>query len=1150
MIDLAGARKLLDFAAKMGAGQRAEEQLQGAVAMHNILEREGVAYLADEVGMGKTYVALGAIALFRFLDPSFRILVIAPRQNIQEKWGKELRNFVQNNYRIADMRVKGLDGRPVRRIVMCDNLLDLVHQTALDPDRDFFARMTSFSIGLRSEDEEGRQKMRHELRSHLPWLENEALDLRSKSAFKDHVASAICCALPTFDLVVVDEAHNLKHGFSPSVAARNRVMALAFGRSREMAKPALFPKFGPRARRVLFLSATPVEDDYAQLWNQLDVFGRGKGFEVLKDRDAAEDEKKAVAARILVRRVTTVEAGGKILTKNLYRRTWRQGGIASHDDPIRVESPVERLTVALVQKKVSELLGHERFQGAFQAGMLASFESFLQTAKVLRKDGEEGTFDDAEQTKQADERLGIDVNDVNRISADYRSRFGTEMPHPKMDALVDRLSSAWTTGEKALVFVRRVASVKELKRKLDERYDEWLIARLRAELPARVTSRFDALVAEFRDLKQRALDRNIDGQLMIEGDEQGEEGGIDSFFAWFFRGEGPADTLSGATLQRRFTDGRSSYATFFEDNLVAWALDCAPDEVISRLAEALGLQTDALVEEIRLGVTRFLTKGSRLTRAEQFEAVQAAALDRLQSCKGEVQRRAKAAWLLRPRPAVLARPGGPRVNVRKWLELPTFFTELRKRPSLRNVLWPEAKANEPAVALREQEVRRLLLSAAARLGHPLIELHVLIINRLGSLALRARDSADDEEDSAEKARIGDYLDLLERQMREAPSSRKWCAFEELSEIARHFELIMDVNLSALRDREATELPSELGRLLGRQSPVGGMAGQVNRRMVGQFRMPGYPFILISTDLLQEGEDLHTFCSAVHHYGISWTPSAMEQRIGRIDRVRSETDRRLAGLDRTPAGQEKLQVYLPHLQDTVEVLQVRKILDRMERFLRLMHESLITKGLDDSKVDTGQEFIAAYRSTLDEEPLKSAFPIRPEDQRGRTIDTRSALATTQSLADRVQAFRHLPLDGLPIQWEEVDSPGVLHGTARIGERVQPFTLYIELYLGLPRLRCVSPVGNVNPSERRDDIVRLAAQLDARVGAIPQVSGTYDLTVEQDVLLTEDQAHDAARLRGLLERVLDEADDLERLLLEIDQPMRHFRMDLEKEAIRDR
>ena len=44
---------------------------------------------------------------------------------------------------------------------------------------------------------------------------------------------------------------------------------------------------------------------------------------------------------------------------------------------------------------------------------------------------------------------------------------------------------------------------------------------------------------------------------------------------------------------------------------------------------------------------------------------------------------------------------------------------------------------------------------------------------------------------------------------------------------------------------------------------------------------------------------------------------MEQRIGRIDRVRSQTDRRLSGQPSAPKGDELLQVYYPHLEDTVE-----------------------------------------------------------------------------------------------------------------------------------------------------------------------------------------------------------------------------------------
>jgi Type III restriction enzyme, res subunit len=133
MISLDAARELLDFGKRIGgATQRAEEQLAGAVAIHNILREHRVAYLADEVGMGKTYVALGALALFRHFDPRFRVLIIAPRGNIQRKWLKELTNFTAHNVRFDDLRVRTLDGHPARASVSCESLLELVHEVSLD----------------------------------------------------------------------------------------------------------------------------------------------------------------------------------------------------------------------------------------------------------------------------------------------------------------------------------------------------------------------------------------------------------------------------------------------------------------------------------------------------------------------------------------------------------------------------------------------------------------------------------------------------------------------------------------------------------------------------------------------------------------------------------------------------------------------------------------------------------------------------------------------------------------------------------------------------------------------------------------------------------------------------------------------------------
>jgi hypothetical protein len=250
--------------------------------------------------MGKTYVALGALALFRHFNPHFRVLIIAPRQNIQRKWMKELGNFVRHNVRFPDLRVKGVDGQPARECIACENLLSLVHETSLNPDRDFFARLTSFSLpvgGSGPVNAEDAKRLRRELTRHFPWLRPDVFDLRDKREFKDNIARAICCALPVFDLVIVDEGHNLKHGFGASVSARNRVLSLAFGHPEGGANEKLFPGYGPRAKRVLFLSATPVEETYTHLWNQLHVFGRSAAFKDLAREDVDESKKKEVADR-------------------------------------------------------------------------------------------------------------------------------------------------------------------------------------------------------------------------------------------------------------------------------------------------------------------------------------------------------------------------------------------------------------------------------------------------------------------------------------------------------------------------------------------------------------------------------------------------------------------------------------------------------------------------------------------------------------------------------------------------------------------------------------------------------------------------------------------------------------------------------------
>lgn len=1057
-IDLETARGVLEMGARIGNDGRAEEQLRGAVAIHNLLLEHRFAYLADEVGMGKTYVALGVVALLRHFAPQTRVLFLSPRKNLQRKWQEELVKFVSHNVRTSDLRVRLPDGSPARSLVSCENLLELVQETSLDPDRDFFVRLSSFSLAMGRTAEDLAQ-MRAKLTLHAPWLRADAFDLRNKEVFKQSFARALCCVMPVFDLVVVDEAHNLKHGFSPrwasSASARNQVLGELLGRGEdpegeegpvgpERSKLCRFPGYGPRARRVLFLSATPIEESYQQLWNQLDLFGLGAGYEALNRDDVSEEQKKELAARFLIRRVTSISVAGHALTKNQYRRTWRAGGVETHDEPIALREDRQRLVVALVQKKVSELLAQERFKHSYQIGMLASFESFLETAKLKR---EEPVFDDAEQTEEELEREGIDVLQLNLLAKSYQDELGAELPHPKMDALVARLSSAWTTGKKALVFVRRVASVKELKRKLDECYDRWLVPHLRASLPGGLQTELDREVARYRRHKAK-VEAGAHAELVAPvqlDDDDDDHGGSDTFFAWFFRGGGPRGVLSGAQLQKRFTSGSGELSTFFADNPVMALLEAEPGGVRAALAAKLGYSVDQLTTALCQRAAPYLSgRAAEVPRALRLAAVQAAALELLaEKADGELGARAKVIWEeryrdLRGKAAQKVPP-----ELAQSLELETFFTALRRPPwaALRQRIWPEvvrASVAEPEALraqVREEWLRAELLSAAARLGHSFLDLYLVAVAELTTLRTRGSVEAggDDEADAGSGVEgLGDDEDLgddeegppaqapaelpprrggtihrfLERLAAQARGEGAgWGALAELAELAANFELIWDVNLASPTGRRGhqgepslSSLRGHLARVLRQQQPAAGMSGEVNQTLIRQFRMPGYPLVLVTTDLLQEGEDLHTFCSEVHHYGISWTPSAMEQRIGRIDRVRSQTERRLVALDRAPGGDDKLQVTFPHLQDTVEVLQVERVLERMDTFLRLMHEELTTSTAGLRRIDVHRGLVAGPRPADSiEASLKSSFPVRESALRGR----RRKPQGVTSLAERVR-----------------------------------------------------------------------------------------------------------------------------------------------------
>jgi hypothetical protein len=109
-------------------------------------------------------------------------------------------------------------------------------------------------------------------------------------------------------------------------------------------------------------------------------------------------------------------------------------------------------------------------------------------------------------------------------------------------------------------------------------------------------------------------------------------------------------------------------------------------------------------------------------------------------------------------------------------------------------------------------------------------------------------------------------------------------------------------------------------------PVVGVTGgsQGHTRPIQQFNTPGLPYVMVGTDTIREGVNLHLFCDRVMHYGVAWTPGDLEQRIGRVDRYFSQIERRLnEGGETAPL----LEIHYPHLRDTLERQQIETLMAR-------------------------------------------------------------------------------------------------------------------------------------------------------------------------------------------------------------------------------
>lgn len=109
------------------------------------------------------------------------------------------------------------------------------------------------------------------------------------------------------------------------------------------------------------------------------------------------------------------------------------------------------------------------------------------------------------------------------------------------------------------------------------------------------------------------------------------------------------------------------------------------------------------------------------------------------------------------------------------------------------------------------------------------------------------------------------------------------------------------------------------------------------RLMHGFNTPFFPEILISSAVMGEGVDLHKMCRHVIHHDLDWNPSTIEQRTGRVDRLESKAE--LTG--------KPVVVNEPYMQGTQDEKQFRVMKDRERWFNVVMGERL---ELDEASTD--------------------------------------------------------------------------------------------------------------------------------------------------------------------------------------------------------
>ena len=868
-------------------------QIKGAARIYNLLKQHKIALLADEVGMGKTIQSLAVITALIHKKPNARILILAPRDEIAKNWEKEYQTFVRYHYKHHDNIIKSsLGSEPVRKMVYCSNLYYLTHEIQQGWAQLYIGKISSFSSLL------ARKEV-------VPILNDLGIEnskriksLSKKEDINNEVAHLLRTEIlnyaeegkPYFDLVIIDEAHYFrrKDGESLRVQSANAF----FGDPSK-------PEIPPITENVLLLTATPNHSSSKDILNIVSYFTNN-----FKDKDY-----KDVLAAICVRRLRRLSK--ESLNKYNYREE-----IESQSN--FENNPLSETFFALYQHELAKKVSQNKVKsGGGISRMMKYLEGveFIPIEKNIEKENSEVKHITPDFTKGEDTEILLD------ISKKYYNIFSSNPKHPKYDKLVHDLTINHS-GEKTLVFVRRIPSVKEIAKRVLEYYDKNMWSKLQNEDLQKLKyenldrNSFNKFI-KIDNLEEEEEDLNI---VENENQEEEEEGKIPSskvLNLFKIIKNGPVVRTSAANFRLRFNSSKPGiYGMFFSPGA-----DYYNSPYINLVSHRFEVGKKHLENYF---LSSFKHRSDKIKNTIVSKDLQSVLMPK-QPIKGEDETKTEI--------------------------IETLFTIFWK------VLLSDDRINE----IEKQKIINTYQSYDYYEKEALssfIEKGTLLASE-GSVWMYMifRKIKNDN-------RPIEHYQLFTSEVKKVLKETR--LYVQIQESIIHFKSIYSKVFGINSNRALLEQSWDSFNNAQPIYPYN--ADNSNRSVLNSFNTPFFPDLLVATSVLQEGVNLQYFCKNIYHYGMSWTPGDNEQRIGRIDRMFGKIER-----DLNENRNSTLPIYYPYLKDTIDEEHLAKFIKRKYR-----EESLIDLGkafkdsadfsLEDNENDNWREYLRAPKENSIEDPF--------------------------------------------------------------------------------------------------------------------------------------------------------------------------------------